>query len=104
MRNKKHCEGMKCRFFSTDYQVFDLDQSTYDVIPFCSLYEVELCVDYNRRVVYADERCQISPTNLSPKANEIFQVLVSALVEAVQIVDTREDAKDAAKDDTRDVT
>ena len=102
MSDKKLCEGMKCRFFSTDYRVLSQDQSMYDVIPFCSLYEVELCTDYNRRVVYADERCQISPTNLSPKANKIFQVLVSALVEAVQIVDTQEDAKDAAKDDTRD--
>lgn len=98
MRNKKPCEGMKCRFFSTDYQVFDLDQSMYDTKPFCELYEAELPVDYNKRVVYADPRCQISPTNLTPKANEIFQILVSALVEAVQVVDAQEDGKDDTKD------
>lgn len=98
MRNKKPCEGMKCRFFSTDYQVFNLEQSTYDIKPFCELYEVELPADYDKRVVYADARCQISPTNLSPKANEVFQILVSALVKAVQVVDTQEDVKDDTKD------
>lgn len=98
MGDKRLCEGMKCRFFSTDYQVFDLDQSAYDVKPFCELYGIELPADYDKRVVYADARCQISPTNLSPKANEIFQILVSALVEAVQVVDTQEDVKDDTKD------
>lgn len=94
MGDKRLCEGMKCRFFSTDYQVFDLDQSAYDVKPFCELYGIELPVDYDKRAVYADARCQISPTNLSPKANEIFRILVSALIEAVKIVDTKDDVKD----------